>query len=281
MLEPPFDIIEPSEGDSPVLVEIPHAGLAFDAESLEWTVAPGRCFARDADLYVDELFADAPELGATLLCARMSRYVVDLNRAETHHDAEAVAGSQRHTKHPRGVIWRLSSDNMPVLREPLSVSEYERRCACYYRPYHDVIARVLNRKRERFGLAVLLCAHSMPEPHRRSGALPTVSPDLIPGTRGRTSAATQWIDLVDEAGRARGWTVQHDVPYRGGFSTGHYGRPANNVHAVQIELARRLYMDEKSLARRSAGFAVVKDFARDLVAKLVAEAKQVYCAPTS
>lgn len=281
MVESPFDIIEPHEGDSPVLVEIPHAGLVFDAESLDWTVAPARCFARDADLYVDELFADAPDRGATVVRARMSRYVVDLNRAETDYDADAVRGGPASARHPRGVIWRLTSDNMPVLREPLTPREYERRCKHFYRPYHDLVEQVLERKRKRFGFAVMLCAHSMPEPRRRASAIPMASPDLIPGTRGRSSADDRWIDLVDKAGRARGWAVQHDVPYRGGFSTAHYGRPADDVHAIQIELARRLYMDEETLARGSEGFADVKAFAADLVAKLVAEAERVYRTPAS
>jgi N-formylglutamate amidohydrolase len=258
--------MEPETDDSPVLVEVPHGGLMLDAESANWVSAPMRSIARDADLYVDELFADAPQFGATLLCSHVSRYVVDLNRAIDDFDGAAVAGGPSRER-PRGVVWRLTSDGLPVLSQRLSREEYRRRCDLYYRPYHDALQRVLLRKRARFGFAVLLCAHSMPTPRGR-GQLA----DLVPGTRGRTSAAASWIDLIDALGREQGWSVQHDLPYRGGYSTGHYGRPHESVHAVQIELARRLYMNERSLARESDGFEVVKAFANRLVRNLVDEA---------
>jgi len=274
----PFTITEPEGDESPVLVEVPHAGLAVDAEALDWMVVPAASIARDADLYADELFRNAPEHGATLLVAHASRYLVDLNRAEDTYDAQAVQGGQRE-RHPRGVIWHLSSRGLPVLRSPLSPEEYERRMESYYRPYHRALRDILTRKRQRFGFAVLLCAHSMPPQRTRGqdGAL-MVEADIVPGTRGRTSADATWIDLVDQVSRAQGWLVQHDVPYRGGFSTGHYGRPADGIHAIQLELARRLYLDDKSLARQPGGFERTNRFANELVSALVQHAAQV-CRP--
>ena len=78
----PFEVFEPRAGESPLVVEVPHAGLWLDAESLARTIVPARCIGRDADLHVDRLFQDAPGEGATLLVARTSRYLVDLNRGE-------------------------------------------------------------------------------------------------------------------------------------------------------------------------------------------------------
>src|SRR5689334_3002733 len=104
-----FEVVEPSSGESPVIVEVPHAGLSLDAETLAWTVAPAASVARDADLYVDALFADAPAEGATLLVARASRYVVDLNRSESDCDREAVEGGGK-DPWPRGLIWRLTTE---------------------------------------------------------------------------------------------------------------------------------------------------------------------------
>jgi N-formylglutamate deformylase len=271
MLEEPFEIHEPDSGDSPVVVEVPHAGLAADAEALAWMAIPAYCMARDSDLYVHELFADAPAEGATLLVAKVSRYVVDLNRAADDYDELAVEGGPR-AERPRGVIWRLSSDGMPVLRRRLSRDEYLRRMQRYHRPYHDAIETLLERKRKRFGFAVMLCAHSMPTPRGHAAR----TPDVIPGTRGRSSADARWIDLVDDTTREHGLRVQHDVPYRGGYSTGHYGCPGEQTHALQLEIARRLYMDERSLAREPKGFGVTRGFARELVARLVGEARAVY-----
>jgi N-formylglutamate amidohydrolase len=272
----PFEVIEPRTRESPLLVEIPHAGLWIDPEALAFTVAPARSIARDADLHVDELFADAPDQGATVLVARASRFMVDLNRGEDDVDGETVEGGGR-TPWPRGVVWRLTTDGDPILAERLPRRELLRRLDGIYRPYHRTLQAILDRKLARFGFAILLCAHSMPSQPRptpggeggRAGPpAPFFRADLVPGTRGRTSAAGLVIDRVDAHGRALGWSIRHDDPYRGGFSTAFYGRPARGVHAVQIEIARRRYMDETSLRIDPHGFRAVREFARTLAARL-------------
>jgi N-formylglutamate amidohydrolase len=264
----PFAVVEPRAGESPLVVEVPHAGLWIDPESLATMIAPARSIGRDADLHVDQLFQDAPDEGATLIYARSSRYVIDLNRSETDVDEHAVEGAGR-APWSRGLIWRLTTDGDPILLGRLPRSELERRLEQIYRPYHRALQGLLARKVARFGFAVLLCAHSMPSRGRGSHAdTDTYRADLVPGTRGRTSAAGVVIDRVDAHGRALKWTIRHDDPYRGGFSTTHYGKPAEGVHAVQIEIARRRYMDESTLRIDPQGFATVRDFARTLVARL-------------
>ena len=268
VIDSPFEIIEPKHGESPVLVEVPHAGLWLDAESLAYAAAPARSVARDADLYVDELVEDAPNEGATLIFARTSRYVIDLNRSESDVDQDSVEGGGR-APWPRGLIWRLTTDGDPALIRRLPRAELERRLEGVYRPYHRAVTNALERKRARFGFAVLLCAHSMPSLARRGhGESPEMRADIVPGTRGRTTAAPAVIDLVDWHARSFGFTVRHDDPYRGGFSTGHYGKQTNTIHAVQIEISRRLYMDESNHRRDPQGFRVVREFARTLVAQL-------------
>jgi N-formylglutamate amidohydrolase len=269
----PFEIVEPAAGESPVVVEVPHAGLWVDAETLAYTVAPARSIARDADLHVDELCQDAPREGATLLVARYSRFVVDLNRGPDDYDGEAVEGGGR-THWPRGLVWRLTTDGDAILAGPIPRHELERRLDAVYHPYHRALAGLLERKVARFGYVVLLCAHSMPSRPRDGGLRPPTPPlllpraDLVPGTRGRTTAAGAVIDRVDAHAGAFGFSVRHDDPYRGGFSTAHYGRPAQGVHAVQLEIARRLYMDETSLRIDAQGFRAVREFARTLAARL-------------
>jgi len=273
----PFEIVEPRSGESAVVVEIPHAGLWMDPEALAFTVAPARSIARDADLYVDELCQDVPHEGATLLVSRVSRFVIDLNRGEGDFDGDTVEGGGR-TPSPRGLVWRLTTDGDPMLVAPLPRQELERRLEAIYRPYHRVLEGLLQRKLARFGHVVLLCAHSMPSqprplPAPRHGVRQPAAPplnraDLVPGTRGRTSAAGAVIDRVDAHGKAFGFSIRHDDPYRGGYSTGHYGQPAQGVHAVQIEIARRLYMDETSLRIDAQGFRAVREFARTLAARL-------------
>ncbi|WP_394827513.1 N-formylglutamate amidohydrolase [Pendulispora albinea] len=272
-----FTLIEPERGESPVVVEVPHAGLEVPATYLANLTAPARSIAQDADLYVDELYADAPSEGATLLVAHTSRYVLDLNRGEEDWDREAVAapasfrGGTNHgsARMPRGLVWRLTTDGQPALARPLSLAELDERIDRIHRPYHRTLWSVLERKRERFGYAVLLAAHSMPSSARTLNGEPGAPrADIVPGTQGRTTSASVFIECVDAHARAYGYTVRHDDPYRGGFSARHYGQPHKGLHAVQVELARRLYMDERSLAR-GVGFDAVRNWCRSLVAKLV------------
>jgi N-formylglutamate amidohydrolase len=265
----PFTVIEPDpDAETPLAVEIPHAGLFVDGPTLARLAAPARAIGRDADLYVDELYADAPSCGATLLTANVSRYVCDLNRGEADVDAESVEGAPAHVRATRGIIWRLTSDGAKVLDAPVPRAELERRLDTYYRPYHRALAQLLERKRERFGFAILLAAHSMPSTGRAGHGDPHAKrADVVPGTRGRTSAAACFIDAVDDHARAGGLSIAHDNPYQGGYTTQHYGRPQKAIHVVQVELARRLYMDEPTLAKH-AGFEQLRAWAAGLVTAL-------------
>ena len=268
-----FTVTEPERSETPLVVEVPHAGIHVPAAYLANLVAPARSIGRDADLYVDELYADAPLEGATLLVAHTSRYVLDLNRAEGDLDNEAVVGGQANgARMPRGLIWRLTTDGEPALGQPLSRAELDARIAEVHRPYHAALRAVLERKKAKFGYAVLLAAHSMPssarDPVSRRGPETTFArADVVPGSQGRTTSAGVFIDAVDAHARGHGYTVRHDDPYRGGFSTRNYGTPAQGVHAVQVELARRLYMDESTLLRERS-FDALRRFCRALVAKL-------------
>ncbi|MDB4944928.1 MAG: N-formylglutamate deformylase [Labilithrix sp.] len=262
-----FTLIEPDEArESPVVVEVPHAGLFMDGPALLRLAAPARCIGRDADLYVDELYGRAPARGATLLFANVSRYVCDLNRSEQDVDAETIEGVPPTARATRGIVWRLTSDNQRVLDAPLPHAELERRLDTYYRPYHRTLGELLERKRARFGYAIVLAAHSMPSAGRGGDPRepPHVRADVVPGTRGRTSASRRLIDAVDAHARAGGLSVAHDDPYQGGYTTQHYGRPERNVHVVQVELARRLYMDEPSL-QKNGGFGALEQWCASLV----------------
>jgi N-formylglutamate amidohydrolase len=265
----PFELLEPApDRETPVLVEVPHASVAVPPRVLGQIETPAANLARDADLFVDALYGDATDVGATLLCARLSRYAVDLNRAEDDVDSESVEGGPSTSRAPRGVIWRLGGDGARVLSRPLPRGELERRLADYHRPYHTELARVLARKVRRFGVAVVLAGHSMPSRGRwPNGEAGPERADVVPGSRGRTSADAKFIDVVETHARTQGWSVRHDEPYRGGYTTAFYGRPRERVHAVQVELARRLYMDEETLTPHTR-FQDVRAWCRALVAKL-------------
>jgi N-formylglutamate amidohydrolase len=263
-----FKVIAPRAPETPVVVEVPHAGLSVDALTLPSLAAPARSIGVDADLYVDELYAGAPDVGATLLVAEHSRYVCDLNRSEQDVDPLAVVGGGAQ-RAPHGLIWRDTTEGQRALYQPLSREELERRLVSYYRPYHQCLTELLAAKRAKFGFAVLLAGHSMPS-RGRPGHSDTGRDraDVVPGSRGRTTAAGVIIETPEQVARLRGWTVVHDDPYRGGFTTAFYGRPERNQHALQVELSRRLYMNETTLEKKRDGFEETRDFCTGLVAAL-------------
>jgi N-formylglutamate amidohydrolase len=295
----PFETFEPTGAETPVVVEVPHAGLDLPAPFLEPLAAPARAIGRDADLYVDALYEEAPAEGAHLLVARASRYVVDVNRAETDVDAEVVDGARTDLRMHHGLVWRTTSDGEHALARKLTREELEERLELVWRPYHRALAEIVHRKVARFGVAVVLAAHSMPSVERPNAERASQGPqgqgggdaarpssreppasqsvrgpqsararaDVVPGTRGRKSSAAKFIDAVEAAAVARGWTVRHDDPYAGGYTTQHYGRPGEGVHVVQVELARRLYLDEATL-RPGRDFAGVRSWCRGLVGVL-------------
>jgi N-formylglutamate deformylase len=262
-----FRVIETQGTPSPVVVEVPHAGIAVDPECMPWMIAPVRSMGRDADLYVDSLFADAPGAGATLVVGQQSRYVCDLNRDVDEIDEESVEGSTG-IDSPHGLVWHRTTDGHRVLACPLPAHELKRRLDEYYYPYHRVIRRLLDARRREFGHAILLCAHSMPSRGRHgSSDVGRRRADIVPGTRGRTTASAPVIRAVETIANEFGWSIAHDDPYKGGFSTSHYGQPKHGWHAIQVELSRARYMDEAGLTPHS-GFESTREFCRNLVLAL-------------
>jgi N-formylglutamate deformylase len=271
----PVDVYELTPCDQPalarpLLVEVPHAGLIVPEAIRHELLAPEDALMRDADIYVDRLYQHAPQAGATSLVAKLSRYVVDLNRARDDLDAATVSGHPVGAgTQPRGVVWRATTDGRPVLLRPLGYPELAARLERYYAPYHAVLQQQIDRLRERFGYVILLAAHSMPSLGRSTHHDPGAQrADVVPGTCGRTSADPRVIDLVDAHFRGAGLRVRHDDPYKGGYTTSHYGRPAERCHAIQIELNRALYVDEQTFRIKEPQFAELQRLLDALLVKL-------------
>ncbi len=265
-----IELTRPASAPTPVLVEVPHAGLHLPPEVESEIKTSPSSVLRDADLYVDRLYARAPEQGATLLLSRVSRYVVDLNRGPDEVDLAAVPRHPRARHIPaRGVVWRASSDGTPLLRSPLSVQQFTRRLELFYEPYHSKLREVAAEIHREHGQVMILAAHSMPSSGRRKlGGRQLRRADIVPGTRGRSTADGRIIDLIDAHFREAGLSVKHDEPYRGGFTTSSFGAPKRGQHAVQIELNRALYVDEATSEIREADFATLQRVLDRLVSKL-------------
>jgi len=265
-----FDL-QPAQRPSPLVVEVPHAGLDLPGDLSEPLVADERQRKGDADLFVDQVYAGAPSAGAPLLIARISRYVCDLNRDPDDVDAGAVVGLENpRAAAPRGFVWRLTTDGAPALSRPLSRAEWEARRDRVWLPYHARLEHLLDDARARHGFALLVAGHSMPtvgraghqDPGRRRA-------DVVVGVRGGTSCAPAVRDLVVEHFASAGYSTAIDDPYKGGATTVRYGRPAEDLHAVQIELGRALYMDEERLEIRADGLARLRGVMDALLRTLV------------
>jgi N-formylglutamate deformylase len=259
----PFLVTSPA-APTPVVVEVPHAGLLLPPEIAAELLIPASDALRDADPFVDRLVEGTSSCGATRLVATLSRYVIDLNRAPDDVGREVVRDhpAPRPTQ-PRGVVWATSTDGRALWRSPLDHARLTDRLARYYEPYHAALAELIERLHGRHGRVILLCVHSMPSTARGARRA-----DVVPGTRGRTTAASRVIDAVEAHFKEHHLSVRHDDPYRGGHTTGLWGRPAEGIHAVQIEVSRALYLDERTLVPLERGIAEIAGVLDRLVERL-------------
>ncbi len=222
-------------GTTPLLVNVPHAGTHLPPEiaarlSVEASALP------DTDWHVHRLVEGAAGQGASLMRARYSRYVIDLNRGSD--DEPLYAGATT------GLVPTENFDGSAVYRngEP-GEDDIAERIERYWRPYHDKLAQTLEDLRGRHGFAVLFDVHSIRSavPRLFEGRLP----DLNLGTfEERSCAAELQESVAEKLAAAEGFSTVVNGRFKGGFITRHYGRPAEGVHALQLEIAQSSYMDE-------------------------------------
>jgi N-formylglutamate amidohydrolase len=267
----------PVEVTTPLVLSIPHAGI--EVAGFEDALDPGLDVRCDADLMVDGLYGVSERPGAPFehrlpaeipfVVARYSRFVCDMNRhpddvsprAVPEHPAPANADG-------RGFIWTVTTTGSRALRRPLGLAEWEARRQMHA-AYYAALGLALERARARFGYAILVDGHSMPSVGRQGHKDPARErAAVVPGDRDGTSCAPELSALVGAHFEAAGYEVAFNDPYRGGFITSHHGRPAEGIHAIQIELRRDLYMDEGSFMAREKGFRQLAQSLTSLLARL-------------
>ncbi|MGP9821987.1 N-formylglutamate amidohydrolase [Salinarimonas sp. NSM] len=264
---PAFVVDAPGRQSAPFVFNAPHAGTVYPPAFLAAARLSGLALRRSEDAHVDALFAGVPALGAPLLRARFPRAYLDVNREPYELDPRMFDGrlpGYANTRSMRvagglGTIPRLVADGHEIYARKLAVEEGLARVEALYKPYHRTLRRLVERTVSLFGAAVLIDCHSMPSSSLAREEMGVA--DIVLGDRYGTSCAGPITDLVEEALRRRGYGVARNKPYAGGFITEHYGEPAGRRHALQIEINRALYMDERTLAR-SPAFATI---ARDLI----------------
>ena len=276
-LDPPFELIEPAEWVAPIAFNSPHSGQVYPGAFLSAARLDLPTLRRSEDTFVDELVLGVVGCGVPLMRAHFPRCYVDVNREPYELDPRMFEGrlpSFANTRSMRvagglGTVARVVGDAQEIYARRLSVDDALRRIENLYKPYHRTLRRLITRLHQEFGAAVLVDCHSMPSSTGGKEERPRA--DIVIGDRYGTSCVTAVTDVVETTLRDRGYAVSRNKPYAGGFITEHYGNPGSGFHAIQIEVNRSLYMDERRFERTPS-------FAR-LAADLVALAERLVALP--
>ena len=272
--DPPFDAYAPAGAAGPIVLNSPHSGAHYPTSFLAASALDPLTLRRSEDAYVDRLFAPAAAHGAPLLRAKFPRAFLDLNREPFELDPQMFDGQLPDFANTRslrvaaglGVIPRVVGDAQPIYRAPIPVAAALKRIAALHRPYHARLTELLDAAQRQFALAILLDCHSMPSTSPDVGGC-----DVVLGDRYGSSAARWVVEAVEAALRASGLVVRRNKPYAGGYITEHYGAPASGRHALQIEVNRSLYLDERTL-RLTDGADALAGALSDMVGALHARA---------
>jgi len=275
-LEPPFVLIEPIRRTAPLIFASPHSGRRYPADLLANCRIGLLSLRRTEDAYVDELFAGAAAHGACVLSAQIARAYVDLNRDPAELDldmfderpAQSGAKASARVQAGLGAIPRISGDGQSIYRRKLAWSDGQHRIAAIHRPYHGMLQNLVDETKALFGCSVLIDCHSMPSSARGAQA-----PDIVLGDRFGASCHPSVTALVEATLRKLGYRVARNTPFAGGHTTQSYGRPSHRTHALQIEINRALYVDERTLERTN-GYARIRADMGRLAEALAAAALQ-------
>src|SRR5690348_293555 len=264
-LDPPFEIMEPAAYRGPVLFNSPHSGSIYPREFLTVSRLDIAALRRSEDSFVDALISGVVGQGFPLMRAHFPRCFVDVNREPYELDPRMFEGrlpSFANTRSMRvagglGTVARVVGDAQEIYRQRIPVDDAIRRIEGLYKPYHRALRRLFTRVHRDFGAAILIDCHSMPSSAGAKDERPRA--DVVLGDRYGTSCVAAVAETIEATLRAQGYSVSRNKPYAGGFITEHYGNPAVGLHAIQLEINRALYMDERRYEKSAAFAAVAAD----------------------
>jgi len=256
----PFSVLAPVRQTVPLVFASPHSGRDYAPAFLDAAQLDAAGLRRSEDSFVEQLFAAAPEFGAPLLCAHFPRAFCDPNREAWELDPAMFADALPpwvNTTSPRvgaglGTIARVVASGEAIYRHKLRFAEAQARVQDYWQPYHEALAGLIAATVSSFGACLLIDCHSMPTSQPPANTMR--GPDIVLGDAHGTACSSRITQVVEGTLVGLGYTVRRNDPYAGGYVTRHYGRPREHVHALQIEIARSLYMDEAKIEKQ-AGFS--------------------------
>jgi N-formylglutamate amidohydrolase len=232
--------ITPAQGaEVPILISVPHCGTEFPYELKEQYNSKLIKTPDDTDWFVHQLYDFAPAMGMTMIAAKYNRWVIDLNRdpqsKPLYTDGRIITGLCPTTTFLGEPLYRDK-------RTEINSEEVTRRLERYYNPYHNQIEEKLNQLKKKFGKVLLWDCHSIRQ------IVPTIQkekfPDMILGDADGTSASIGLIETTLSNLDHGNYSVNHNHPFKGGFITRHFGKPSENIHALQLEMTKVNYMDD-------------------------------------
>ena len=264
----PFDLARPEAAGAPFVFASPHSGRDYPDELMAAAALDGAAIRRSEDAFVDELIGSAPAHGVSVIAARYARAFVDVNREAYELDPAMFEDELPPFARARtarvaaglGSIAKVVGEGQEIYRRKLTFAEARRRIEGVHRPYHQALAALLEAARRAHGRAALIDWHSMPSAASADPGPGRKGADMVLGDRFGSACGAGLTRMVERELEAMGYRVARNAPYAGGYTTEFYGRPAEGVHALQIEINRGLYVNEKTL-QPHAGFARLK---RDL-----------------
>jgi N-formylglutamate deformylase len=257
-----YHITPPTAPKVPIIISSPHSGIYFPPQIKERLKPQMAAAPDDTDWFIDRLYDFAPQLGITVIKANYSRWVIDLNRdpesKPLYTDGRVITGLCPTTDFNGNPLYEYG--------EP-DAAEIAERIGLYYKPYHNRITELLEDTKEQFGMAVLFDAHSIRKVV--PGIRQEPFPDLILGDNDGTSASAEIIASVWEVLQNAGFEAQHNHPFKGGQITRAFGQPHNNIHALQLEMAKTNYMDAAEMEYHEANAARIREVLHKVFTQLI------------
>lgn len=268
-----YQVLHPEQNTSCVVFASPHSGRSYPLAFLEATTLDDHAIRSSEDAFVDQLFGCAPAFGASFIEACVPRAFVDLNRSPDELDPALIMGVRNQSHNPRiasglGVIPRVVANGRAIYRGKITLADAQKRLDECWHPYHGMLQGLLDAAHRRHGQAILVDCHSMPHEAVQSSLFTGIKrPEIVLGDRFGAAAGPGVVDRIEAAFAAQGFVVARNAPFAGAYITQAYGRPSCGQHAVQVEIDRSLYMDERRI-QPNANFAAVQAALRRVVAEL-------------
>ncbi|MAR79506.1 MAG: N-formylglutamate amidohydrolase [Rhodospirillaceae bacterium] len=271
-----ISILKPRIESSACVFSLPHSGREYMPSFIDSSKLDYKILRSSEDFFLDYFFDIAPGYGSSLIKANFPRAFLDLNREPFELDPDMFCEKLPEFINTRskkvalglGTIPRVVSNSREIYKNKLKWNDAEKRIENFYFPFHMNLKQLLIKKKSEFGFSVLIDCHSMPSMTQAIiDSRNHMLPDFILGDNFSKSSSKELSSFIEDFLINKGYTVIRNNPYSGGFITQNYGKPLNNIHAIQIEINRSLYMDEQNIEIND-GYLLLQKNLKDLIREL-------------